>query len=100
MTSYNNNNSSESKIESKFYALRTEEHLRACKELTPAQRDICYYLKTLDPDGDWLGLNLDDIAKPLGLSKRTVSNALKVLDRLGWIEFKKVTGLRRISINY
>ncbi len=100
MTFYNNNNFSESKIESKFYALRTEEHLRACKELTPAQRDICYYLKTLDPDGDWLGFNLDDIAKPLGLSKRTVSYALKVLDLLGWIEFKKVTGHRRISINH
>lgn len=100
MTFYNNYNFPEIKTENKFYALYTEEHLRACKELTPAQRDIYYYLVTLDPDGGWLGLNLDDIAKPLGLSKRTVSGALKVLDQLGWIDFKKVTGHRRISINH
>lgn len=99
MTFYNNNNSSESKIEGKFYELRTEEHLRACKELTSAQRDIFYYLMTLNPDGDGMDINAKDIAQQLGLSKFTVYKSLKVLDQLGWIELEKIAAHRRISIN-
>lgn len=57
MTSYNNNNFPESKTERKFYALYTEEHSRACREITPAQRDIYYYLMTLDPDGDGMAID-------------------------------------------
>ena len=98
MTSYNNNNSSESKIEGKFYPMRMEEHSRACRELTPVQRDIFYYLKTLDPDGDGLDIGIKEIAEPLKLSKRTVSDALKVLNRLGWLELEIKTG-RTVSIN-
>lgn len=94
MISYNNNNFPESKTVSKFYALRTDEHLRACKELTPAQRDICYYLKTLDPDGDGLDINAKDIAEQLGLSKRTVSDALRVLNQLGWLEIEKKASIQ------
>ena len=99
MTLYNNNNFSESKIESKFYPLQTEEHLRACRELTPAQRDIYYYLMTLDPDMDGMDINAKDIAEQLGLSKYTVYKSLKVLDQLGWIELEKITNTIRISIN-
>lgn len=94
MTSYNNNNSSESKIENKFYPLQMEEHLRACKELTSAQRDICYYLKTLDPDGKGLDFSVKGLSEQLGLSRQTVSRALKVLDTLGWLELEKIYGTK------
>ena len=100
MTFYNNNNFSESKIESKFYALRTEEHLRACKELTPAQRDIFYYLMTLDPNRDGMAIDSKEIAEQIGLSRNTVYKALKVLNQLGWIELEKITPGLRISIIY
>ncbi len=99
MTSYNNNNFSESKTESKFYALRTDEHLKACKELTPAQRDIYYYLMTLDPDGDGLDINAKDIAEQLGLSERTVYRSLKALNQLGWIALEKAHYSVKILVN-
>ena len=99
MTFYNNNNFPGSNTESKFYTLYTEEHLKACKELTSAQRDIYYYLMTLDPDRDGMDINAKDIAEQLGLSKFTVYKSLKVLDQLGWIELEKITNTIRISIN-
>ncbi|WP_009631032.1 MarR family transcriptional regulator [Synechocystis sp. PCC 7509] len=93
------NDSSPNKTKVKFYALRTGEHLRACKELTPAQRDIYYYLMTLDPDGNGMDINSKEIAEQLGLSKFTVCKSLKALDQLGWIELEKITNTIRISIN-
>lgn len=99
MTLYNNNNFSESKIESKFYALRTEEHLRACKELTPAQRDIFYYLMTIDPDRDGMAIDSKEIAEQLGLSRYTVYRALKFLDQLGWLEIEKAHYSVKILVN-
>lgn len=91
MTFYNNNNSSQNKIEGKFYALKNEEHLKACRELTSTQRDIFYYLKSLDPYGDRpLDIRIIDIAKQLGLSRFTISRALKVLDNLGWLELELI----------
>lgn len=98
MTSYNNNNSSESKIESKFYPLYMEEYLRAYRELTKAQLNILYYLKSLDPDGDGLAIDSKEIAKQLGLSKVTVSRALKALNQLGWLELEIKTGTT-VSVN-
>lgn len=38
-----------STIEGKFYPLQTQEYVRACRELAPAQKDVFYYLKTIDP---------------------------------------------------
>ena len=91
MTFYNINNSSQSKIEGKFYALKNEEHLRACRELTSTQRDIFYYLKSLDPYGDRpLNISIVSIAKQLRLSRFTVSRALKALDSLGWLELELI----------
>lgn len=89
MTYNNNHNLSQSKTEPKFYPLQTEENARACRELTKAQLSILYHLKTIDPDGDGVGINIKAIATELGLSKRTVSASLKVLSRLGWIELTK-----------
>lgn len=91
MTFYNNNDFSQSKIEGKFYALKNEDHLRACRELTPAQRDIFYHLKSLDPYGDrFLNITIIGIARLLKLSRATVSRALKALDNLGWLELELI----------
>ncbi len=99
MTFYNKSNSSESKIESKFYALQTKEYIRACLKLTEAQLNIFYYLKTLDPDGDGVDINIKELATKLGLSRQTVSKTLKVLGQLGWLELEKITVSHTISIN-
>ena len=32
-----------------YYQLTSEEWLRACKELQPSEKDVLYYLRTLDP---------------------------------------------------
>jgi MarR family len=91
MTFYNNNNFSQSKIDGKFYALKNEEHLRACRELTPAQLIVFYHLKSLDPYGDRpLNITIIGIARLLKLSRATVSRALKALDKLGWLELELI----------
>ncbi|WP_052672381.1 helix-turn-helix domain-containing protein [Aliterella atlantica] len=77
------------KIEGKFYPLQTEEHMKASRELTKAQMIVFYYFKTIDPFGEkWININITELAEQLGLSRITVSRALKVLDNLGWLEFE------------
>ena len=77
------------KIRGKFYPLQNGEWLRACKELKPAERDVLYYLRTLDPFGDSeLELGVSALALALGRDKGTVSRALKALDQKGWIDLQ------------
>jgi DNA-binding Lrp family transcriptional regulator len=79
------------KIQGKFYALQNDEWVKACQELTPAQRDVLYYLRTLDPYGDRpLNLGVTEIARQLKLDKSTVSRALKALDQKGWIDLELI----------
>ncbi len=67
------------------------------KELTPAQRDIFYHLKILNPFGDrFTNITVKDIAEVLELSKRTVSDALKVLYQLGWIDLELISADFRV----
>ncbi len=67
------------------------------KELTPAQRDIFYHLKILNPFGDrFTSFTAKEIAEELELSKRTVSDALKVLYQLGWIDLELVSADFRV----
>jgi hypothetical protein len=35
-----------------YYQLTSEEWLRACKELKPSEKEVLYYLRTLDPFGE------------------------------------------------
>jgi hypothetical protein len=72
------------KIQGKFYPLQHEEWLRACRELTPAQRDVLYYIRTIDPYNQGVDINCAEIACQLSGSERivhrqTVSRALKEL---------------------
>jgi hypothetical protein len=81
------------KIQGKFYPLQHDEWLRACRELTPAQRDVLYFVRTLDPYGDGLEISIAEIARQLSTDKRTVhrstvSRALKELDAKGFIDME------------
>jgi hypothetical protein len=81
------------KIQGKFYPLQHDEWLRACRELTPAQRDVLYFVRTLDPYGDGLDISIAEIARQLSTDRRTVhrstvSRALKELDAKGFIDME------------
>jgi DNA-binding transcriptional ArsR family regulator len=60
-----------------YYQLTSEEWLRACKELQPSEKDVLYYLRTLDPFGERdLDIGVREMARALGMSPSTVSRAL------------------------
>lgn len=69
----------------KFYKLTLDEHIKACNELIPAERDVLYYLKTYDPYNKGIDFFVSDIAKTLGRNKGTISRALKTLAQKNWI---------------
>ena len=81
------------KIQGKFYPLKHEEWLKACKELTPAERDTLYYIRTLDPHNNGIAVSAAAIARDLSVPERmvhrqTISRALKRLDELGFIDLE------------
>ncbi len=82
-----------SRIQGKFYPLQHEEWLKACRELTPAQKDVLYYIRTLDPYGDGVELSVSGIARQLStedkeVHRSTVSRALKALDEKGFVDLE------------
>ncbi|WP_228061087.1 MULTISPECIES: MarR family transcriptional regulator [unclassified Coleofasciculus] len=83
----------QTKIQGKFYPLQHTEWLRACHELTPAQRDVLYFIRTLDPYGEGLEVSIAEIARQLSTDQKTVhrstvSRALKELDAKGFIDLE------------
>ena len=84
------------KIRGKFYPLQHSEWLRACQELTPSQRDLLYYIRTLDPYNNGIAINTAEIARTLSTNGRnvhrqTISRALKALDQKGFIDMEFIT---------
>jgi Fe2+ or Zn2+ uptake regulation protein len=82
-------------IEGKFYPLQHDEWVRACQELTPSQRDVLYFIRTLDPYGNGLKITAAEIARQLSTGRKTVhrqtiSRALKELDAKGFIDIELV----------
>ncbi|WP_072619179.1 MarR family transcriptional regulator [Spirulina major] len=73
----------------KFYKLTHDEWMRA-QSLKPAERDVLFYLKTLDPFGDGVELMVTEIADALGRNKGTISRALRVLAEGDWIDLEMV----------
>jgi hypothetical protein len=81
-----------------YYRLTNEEWLRAIRELRPAERDVLYYIRTLDPFGSKeLELGVRELAEVLNCNPGTVSRALKVLNQKGYIELDLVTIRVRIK---
>jgi hypothetical protein len=71
------------------YRLTNDEWVQAVQDLKPAQRDVLYYLRTLDPFGDRsVDIGVREIARTLGYDASTVSRALKVLDQKGYIDLE------------
>lgn len=71
------------------YRLTSEEWIRACRELKPSEKDVLYYLRTLDPFGERdLDIGVREIARELGMNPSTVSRALKELDAKKWIDLE------------
>jgi hypothetical protein len=71
------------------YPLTHEEWLTAVKELRPRERDVLYYIRTLDPFGSKpMELGVRAIAKDIGCDASTVSRALKVLWDKGYIDLE------------
>lgn len=84
------------KIRGKFYPLQHSEWLRACQELTPSQRDLLYYIRTLDPYNNGIAINTAEIARVFSTNGRnvhrqTISRALKALDQKGFIDMESIT---------
>jgi Fe2+ or Zn2+ uptake regulation protein len=82
-------------IEGKFYPLQHDEWVRACQELTPSQRDVLYFIRTLDPYGNGIKITAAEIARQLSTGRKTVhrqtiSRALKELDAKGFIDIELV----------
>jgi hypothetical protein len=82
-----------SKIQGCFYPLQHEEWLKACRELTPAQKDVLYYIRTIDPYNRGININSAEVARQLSAPERivhrqTVSRALKELDAKGFIDLE------------
>jgi len=74
----------QNQIPGKFYPLQHEEWLRACRELTPVQRDVLYYIRTIDPDNQGIDINALEVACHLSaperiVNRQTVSRAIKEL---------------------
>ncbi|MGL4620952.1 hypothetical protein [Chroococcidiopsis sp.] len=82
-----------SKIQGKFYPLQHEEWLRACRELTKAELEVLYYIRTIDPRNYGVEINAAQIARQLSSPERqvyrqTISRALDSLALKGWIDEK------------
>jgi len=81
------------KIQGKFYPLQHQEWLRACRELTKAELEVLYYIRTIDPRNYGVEINAAEIARQLSSPERqvhrqTVSRALKELDAKGFIDLE------------
>lgn len=82
-----------SKIQGKFYPLQHEEWLRACRELTKAELDVLYYIRTIDSHNSGVRIDAAHIAEQFSSPKRqvhrqTISRALDSLALKGWIDEK------------
>ena len=72
----------------KFYPLDHEEWLNACKMLTSGEKDVLYYIRTLDPYSKGVKIDSSEIAEKLGVHRTTVSRSLKTLDVKGFIDLE------------
>ncbi|MBR8832533.1 MAG: MarR family transcriptional regulator [Stigonema ocellatum SAG 48.90 = DSM 106950] len=80
----------QNKIQGKFYPTKHEEWLRACKELTPSEFQVLYYLRTVDPYSNGFQITAAQIARDLSapskkVHRQTISRALKELVSKGYL---------------
>ena len=83
----------QTKIQGKFYPLKSEEWLDSINKLTHSELKILYYVRSLDPYSNGVNLTPAQIARDLSTEKHkmhraTVGRALKSLDRKGFINME------------
>ncbi|MCU0546819.1 MAG: hypothetical protein MUE44_32420 [Oscillatoriaceae cyanobacterium Prado104] len=90
------------KINGKFYPLQHAEWIKAMQNLKPAEINVLYYIRTLDPMADGVEVSAAAIARAIStpdkkVCRQTVSRALKALDAKGYIDMEILTA--KVSIN-
>ena len=92
----------QTKIQGKFYPLKSEEWLDSINKLTHSELKILYYVRSLDPYNNGIDITPAQIARDLSTEKNkmhrsTVGRALKSLDRKGFINMELIKV--RIKVN-
>ena len=95
LTRWENSIVDRDKTQGKFYPLQHEEWLRACRELTKAELEVLYFIRTLDPRNSGIRITAAEIARQLStpdrkVHRQTISRALKQLDTKGFIDLDLV----------
>ena len=81
----------QTKIQGKFYPLKSSEWIDSINQLTHSELKILYYVRSLDPYNNGIDLSASQIARDLSTDKNkmhrsTVGRALKELERKKFIE--------------
>lgn len=92
----------QTKIQGKFYPLKSSEWLDSINQLTHSELKILYYVRSFDLHDNGIGLTPAQIAKDLSTNKNkmhrsTVSRALKELERKGFIEAACLSGVVNVT---
>ena len=92
----------QTKIQGKFYPLKSEEWLDSINQLTHSELKILYYVRSLDPYNNGIDITPASIARDLSTEKHkmhrsTVGRALKSLDKKGFINMELIKV--RIKVN-
>lgn len=92
----------QTRIQGKFYPLKSEEWLDSISQLTHSELKILYYVRSLDPYNNGIDITPASIARDLSTEKNkmhrsTVGRALKSLDRKGFINMELIKV--RIKVN-
>ncbi len=92
----------QTKIQGKFYPLKSSEWLDSINQLTHSELKILYYVRSLDPYNNGIDITPAQIARDLSTDKNkmhrsTVGRALKSLDRKGFINMELIKV--RIKVN-
>ncbi|VEP14641.1 conserved hypothetical protein [Hyella patelloides LEGE 07179] len=92
----------QTKIQGKFYPLKSDEWLESIKQLTFSELKILYYVRALDPYNKGINLTPAQIAKDLStedsqMHRSTVGRALKSLEKKGFLKMELLQV--RIKVN-
>ena len=87
----------EQKIQGKFYPLQNSEWVEVCRNLTKSQISILYYLRSLDPYSNGIKVKASKIAKELGISRKTVYEAIAVLESKKYLDLEDINYSVKVS---
>jgi hypothetical protein len=81
----------QTKIQGKFYPLKSEEWLDSINQLTHSELKILYYIRSLDPYNNGIKITSAQIAKDLSTEKHkmyrsTVGRAIRKLEEKGFVK--------------